>query len=205
MSRGFASNYRIVLLALGLFGCFGSLGVRLVWLHVIDRDALLKSIRKVRDQLIVEKARRGDILDANGAILATSHSLIVLGVDPTAVRPQDDKNISPLAALIGMPETDVRRIFYTKYRAAKSSTPAVAAPPLVSINFGGSAVASSEKTSMPAAGITGVIAAAAPIDAAESDDETDFDPSLDENGRRIVRWAKLREDISEELNAEIQK
>ena len=37
MSRGFASNYRIVLVATGLFACFAGLGVRLVNLHVVER------------------------------------------------------------------------------------------------------------------------------------------------------------------------
>src|ERR1035437_6403340 len=91
MSKGFASNYRILLLATGLLGVFGLLGARLAWLHVIDRDAVLRPLAKPRRQIIVEKARRGDILDRNGAILATSHSLIVVGVDPSALRKPDDK------------------------------------------------------------------------------------------------------------------
>src|SRR5687767_247874 len=84
-SKGFASNYRIVLLAAGLFVCFAGIGVKLVWLHVVDREEWLSTIVKVRRQMIVEKARRGDILDANGAILATSRPLLVVGVDPTTL------------------------------------------------------------------------------------------------------------------------
>ena len=44
MSKGFASNYRIVLLTGGLLLCFGGIGVRLVWLHVINRDEFLSYI-----------------------------------------------------------------------------------------------------------------------------------------------------------------
>ena len=91
MSKGFASSYRLVLLGVGLFACFGALGVRLIWLHVIDRETLLGTIAKVRTQLIPETARRGDILDSRGARLATSRSEIVLGVDPHSLVPKDQK------------------------------------------------------------------------------------------------------------------
>ena len=40
MSKGFANN-RLTLLALGVAACFMAVGVRLVYLHVIDRDELL--------------------------------------------------------------------------------------------------------------------------------------------------------------------
>ena len=91
MSKGFASTSRIGLLAGGLIVGFASVGVRLVWLHVVDRDTFLRSVAKARHQIIPEKARRGDILDSRGAILATSHSLIVVGVDPSALRKPGDK------------------------------------------------------------------------------------------------------------------
>src|SRR5688572_6839147 len=127
MSKGFASSYRIVLLASGLLVCFGGLGVRLVWLHVIDRDSLLKTITKVRHQLIPEVARRGDILDARGALLATSSSRRVVGVDPSVLRAQDQNLWPQLAAMIAMPEAELRRIFLTKYREPTPPTPALAA------------------------------------------------------------------------------
>ncbi len=107
MSKGFASNYRIVLLGAGLLTCFGVLGVRLIRLHVIDRERLLGTIAKVRLQLIPETARRGDILDARGARLATSHSEIILGVDPHSLLPKDRKKWPQLAALLGLTEAEL--------------------------------------------------------------------------------------------------
>ena len=128
MSKGFASNYRIVLLSVVLFGCFGGIGVRLVWLHVINRDELVGSIAKTRRQLIVEKSRRGDIFDARGARLATSRSVLQLGVDPQSLRKEDEKKWPQLAALIGLPEPELRLIFTTKFRApAAATTPATPA------------------------------------------------------------------------------
>src|ERR1700704_924077 len=99
MSKGFASNYRIVLLATGLFVCFAGLGVRLVRLHVVDREKWLGTIVKARPQVTGETAPRGDILDAHGDRLATSRSLIVLGVDPSAlVESEKEQQKWPLLA-----------------------------------------------------------------------------------------------------------
>ena len=79
MSKGFTTSYRIALLAIAVLAMFAGLEARLVWLHVIDRDVLLRSVDEARRQLIVDNARRGDIVDAHGALLATSRSIIVLG------------------------------------------------------------------------------------------------------------------------------
>lgn len=132
MSKGFASNYRIVLLATGLFACFAGLGARLVWLQIIDRDELLRSVTKARRQLTVEEARRGDILDTKGNILATSRSLIVLGFDPTMLRKEDEPKWPQLAAFLGLPLSELREILTTKLSppvTANSAPAASLAPP----------------------------------------------------------------------------
>ena len=98
MSRGFASQ-RVAFLGAALFACFTGLGVRLVWLHVVDRDAILRPVVRARPMLIPETARRGDILDARGARLATSRSEIVLGVDPHSLIPKDRRKWPELATL----------------------------------------------------------------------------------------------------------
>jgi cell division protein FtsI (penicillin-binding protein 3) len=191
MSKGFASSYRIHLLATGLFVCFGGLAVRLVYLHVIDREALLKTITRVRHQLIVEQAKRGDIRDARGAILATSHSRVVLGIDPAAVRPQDEKKLGALATLVGMPESDVRRIAATKYRLASAPAEAKGTAP-ASLVFNLTPPAADEASE-----------AAPAAEAAE--DDVDVDPTPDEKGRIAIRWARLGSDVSEQVNSEVQK
>ncbi|HUR57736.1 MAG TPA: penicillin-binding protein 2, partial [Opitutaceae bacterium] len=201
MSKGFASSYRIVLLAGGLLICFGGLGTRLVWLHVIKRDELLLAITKVRHQLIVEKARRGDIRDTNGALLATSYSRIVLGVDPTMVRPEDEKKIPQLSALLGMPEAELRRIFTTKFREAAPAAPAShAASPGVqpaglvfNLNLPGAAKSATTPASPTAPA------------AEDSEADTELEPASEGDGRRAIRWAKVHDDVSEQLNLEIEK
>lgn len=175
MSKGFASSYRLVLLAVAIIGCFGGLGVRLVFLHVIDREALVRVVEKARRQIIPQPARRGDILDARGSILATSRSLIVLGVDPQVLRREDEAKWPALAELIGMPYRELERIFNTRTRpVAPPATPASEANPFLQLQAR-SAVAA----------------------AAEEEDETLVDEAVTSNGERPIRWAKLAEAVTE--------
>src|SRR5690606_31559403 len=127
MSKGFASNYRIVLLAGGMFLAFGAIGLRLVELHVLDREQLVRHVDRARDSFVVEQARRGDILDARGDVLATSRSLIVLGVDPQSLRPEDEGKWPELARLIGMPAGELARAFRTKTRPSQESAASASA------------------------------------------------------------------------------
>ena len=100
MSKGFASNGRMTLLALAVLSCFLCVAVRLIFLHVIDRDDLLKFVERARRQIVVENARRGAILDTKGNILATSRSFVVLGADPELLRREDERNWPELARLL---------------------------------------------------------------------------------------------------------
>jgi cell division protein FtsI/penicillin-binding protein 2 len=192
MSKGFASNYRIVLLAVGILGCFSVLGTRLVYLHVFDRAELLQYIERVRRQIIVEHARRGDILDSHGGILATSRSLIILGVDPQSLDEEDRAKWPQLAELIGRPLPELTRIFETKTRRV---TPPAAPVPA------GAGVVALPAFAASAATVPSVANASDP-DAEDSD--TAVEATEDENGERPIRWAKLREDVEESTYAKIQ-
>ncbi len=115
-SRGFASNYRVALLALAVLLCFAGVGVKLVHLHVIDRDIYLAAVEKSRQQSTTVHARRGDVLDTRGDILATSRTMIELGVDPQSLRAEDEPKWPELARLLGMPVNQLRLVFQTKTR-----------------------------------------------------------------------------------------
>ncbi|HUL54261.1 MAG TPA: penicillin-binding protein 2 [Opitutaceae bacterium] len=108
MSRGFASNYRIVFLATGIFLCFGGVALRLVCLHVLDRDELLKYLEQARRSFVIESARRGNIRDARGEILATSRTLIDVGLDPHMLRREDEARWPDLARLLHLSVADLR-------------------------------------------------------------------------------------------------
>jgi len=120
MSRGFASNYRIVLLATVLLASFAGIGFRLVDLHVINRDALLPAVEVAREQTIVEEARRGDILDVRGNLLATSRPQVKVWVDPSYLRPEDESKWPRLAELIGRPLPEVEAILRRTTRTVRS-------------------------------------------------------------------------------------
>lgn len=123
MSKGFASNSRQLILATFVLLSFSGVGARLVWLHVIDRDSLLGFVSKARFKIDPIPARRGDILDTNGAKLATSRSLIILGVDPQLLRKEDEAKWPRLAGLIGLPPAELTKIFNTKNRPVDSAAP----------------------------------------------------------------------------------
>lgn len=129
MSKGFASNFRMTLLAVSVLACFAAVGVRLVHLHVLDREDLLKFVDKARRQIVVEHARRGAILDTNGNILATSRSYIVLGADPEMLRDDDAGKWRELARLAGLDAFELDRTLRHNIAAAKLALAAHAAAP----------------------------------------------------------------------------
>jgi cell division protein FtsI (penicillin-binding protein 3) len=192
MSKGFTTSYRIALLATAVIAMFAGLEARLVWLHVVDRDDLLRSVDEARRQLIVDNARRGDIMDRNGALLATSRSIIVLGVDPQFVRNEDRAKLSQLAALIGVNLSDVERAYMTKTRPAADKAEAQAGAPADAMVITLSAPATAPGP-----------ATAHDIDVATKDETVLDDP--DRDGNRPIRWAKLSDQVPESVYAQVLK
>lgn len=121
-SQGFSSTHRLTLVVCAVVLCFAGVVVRLVDLHILDRERLLERVEKARVDIITINARRGDIKDANGKTLATSKSQVVLGVDPQVLREVDRENWPKLARLIGMPLPELERIFEAKTSSLGSSS-----------------------------------------------------------------------------------
>ncbi|MEJ6601109.1 MAG: penicillin-binding protein 2 [Opitutaceae bacterium] len=120
MSKGFASSFRLVLLATAVLLCFASVGVRLVHLHVLEREHLVSYVDRARSSIFKEQARRGDILDAKGDVLATSRTVIQLGVDPQMLREEDRADWPELARLIGQPLEQLVSTFNRTKRISKT-------------------------------------------------------------------------------------
>jgi len=192
MSKGFTSSYRIALLASLVLSMFAGLEARLVWLHVIDRDELLRSVDEARRQLIVDNARRGDILDTHGALLATSRSIIVLGVDPQFMRAEDHGKLPQLASLIGVPAAEVERICMTKTRPVSSKAEVKVATP-----------SHDAVITLSSPGATAAAQAPADEDVAKADDTQMDEP--DTEGNRPIRWAKLSDQVTESVYTQITK
>ena len=120
MSKGFTSSYRLILLATTVLVCFAGVGVRLVHLHVLDRERLVSYVDRARSSIARQEARRGDILDARGDVLATSRTVIALGVDPQSLKPEDEIKWSKLAQLLELPLSEIQTIFGQKTRSTES-------------------------------------------------------------------------------------
>ncbi len=213
MSKGFASSSRQLILASLVLASFAGVGARLVWLHVIDRDSLLRFVSQARYKIDPIPGRRGDILDTNGAKLATSRSLIILGVDPQALRKEDERKWPQLARLIGLTPAELAKILNTKTRpavAVKSAAPTAVAsansPAPAAFNFNVSGPANSS----PAATTTTPVSVAstdtdADAESAATDDDNDVDPAPDAAGNRPIRFAKLSETVNETGFAAIEQ
>jgi cell division protein FtsI/penicillin-binding protein 2 len=192
MSKGFTSSYRIALLASLVLVMFACIEVRLVWLHVIDRDVLLRSVGEARRQLTADYARRGDIVDDHGALLATSRSVIVLGVDPQFLRIEDRSKWPQLAALIGIAYPSLEKTFTTKFRPAVEKRDAHSVAP------SGAVVITLTAPEAPAE-----TAPLAVIDAGTKDDTELDDPDKEDN--RPIRWAKLSDQVQQSAYDDIMK
>jgi cell division protein FtsI (penicillin-binding protein 3) len=115
MRKGFASSARLFLLAALTLAAFGAIALRLVHLHWWKRDELLAHVDRARKQIVVENARRGDIVDLRGNRLATSRSAIELGADPQVLRPEDEARWPELARLIGRPLAEIDPLLRRRY------------------------------------------------------------------------------------------
>lgn len=184
---GYASNYRIVLLAVGCFACFAGVAGKLVWLHVIDRDELVKNIAKARQVStpIPEIARRGDIRDARGGVLATSSPRLIVGMDPWAVQAGDEQKWPRLAQLLGVSEAAIAAAARRRFR----DEPPLARAPVA--------------THDPATGRFVFNLTPDPAPAVDDEDDDITATEADEAGRKLVRWTVLKADVSEQTFAEI--
>ncbi len=128
MTCALVSPKRFALLTFVVGAFFACLAGRLVFLHVVDGERAQRVAEKTRQRFETLSCRRGDITDARGHLLATTRTVMELGVDPDMIRPADvgvgaQKDGSPnpdkvpeLAALIGMDAPTLRSLLAQKYR-----------------------------------------------------------------------------------------
>src|SRR5882757_6990185 len=79
---------RALLLLACLVALFAGLGYRLVDLQIIRHDELLAQAQKKTERRIAETAKRGDILDVNGNLLATSVPVRTVWANPELLASQ---------------------------------------------------------------------------------------------------------------------
>jgi len=99
---------RRVLLLLTLLGAaFAGLGYRLVDLQVIRHDELSRMAQLNTESDFFRAPRRGNILDVNGNLLATSVSVKRICANPSLIGNQQAVVARALAPLLGMNENDL--------------------------------------------------------------------------------------------------
>jgi cell division protein FtsI/penicillin-binding protein 2 len=128
MSRAFISPQRQFWVTTVILVCFGALFWRLVDLHIIQRPHLLEVAQRSREVFKVEYSRRGNIYDDHDNILATTRSVVELGVDPLMVTPEDLQKLPQLAKILGLPQADLQKDFTTQLRSEDTADAADARP-----------------------------------------------------------------------------
>lgn len=99
-----SKRIRFGILILLVFICFAALIYRILSLSYFDRASYLKTLNKTRTIFKKYSAKRGNILDRNGEILATSATQLILGIDPYSVNfDKDQQKIKILSDLLGIP------------------------------------------------------------------------------------------------------
>jgi cell division protein FtsI/penicillin-binding protein 2 len=100
-------NRRLLLLALLLSIAFAGLGYRLVDLQVLRHEDLRLEARRNTERGYHLPARRGDILDAKGNLLATTAFVKTVCADPALIGNRQAEVAHALAPLLEMKEPDV--------------------------------------------------------------------------------------------------
>lgn len=110
-----SKKIRFFVLIFLIFVLFCVLIYRILSLSLFDREQYLASLTKARTVFKRYSAKRGNIFDIHGEILATSSSRLVLGVDPYAANPEKDKpKLKVLSDLLDIPLNSILEKFVKK-------------------------------------------------------------------------------------------
>jgi cell division protein FtsI/penicillin-binding protein 2 len=107
MKSLFISPFRFYLTFFAVSFAFCSLGGRLVYLQVFKADDYTVLANQARKNFIEIKARRGDIVDSKGNLLATTRSIVEVGIDPHSVDEKDWAKFDRLAVLLGVNPVEI--------------------------------------------------------------------------------------------------
>jgi cell division protein FtsI/penicillin-binding protein 2 len=103
MKNVFIAPYRFYLVFFAIFLTFCSLGGRLFHLQVVNSEKYESFALNARKNFIPISARRGDLVDRKGNLLATTRSVVVVGMDPQSIEEQDRLKFDELAKLLQIP------------------------------------------------------------------------------------------------------
>lgn len=115
-SPPFIAAFRYGLILVAIFLGFAAVFGRLLHLQVLERDRYAAFAEESRERFDRLHAPRGPITDRSGNLLATTRTVIELGVDPQSLVREDFTRIARLAEVSGIPEEEIRRAFETRER-----------------------------------------------------------------------------------------
>ena len=122
MSKAFVSNGRSSLISLAVACAFCVLLGRLFYLHVWNQAALLEHVEGNRKMVNVVEARRGNIVDTRGNLLATTRTTYNIGVDPQTFRESDRVKLADLARILDIPQQEIEAKIDRKTRKVSDET-----------------------------------------------------------------------------------
>ena len=89
MARGGIAVSRLVWVFVLFILGFGAVLTRLVDLQVLGSEELVEESERIRIKFEKLDARRGNIYDRNHNLLATTHTVRQVGVDPESLKAED--------------------------------------------------------------------------------------------------------------------
>ena len=108
MKTLFVSKFRYYLVFFGVVFAFCSVGGRLIWLQVWNADKYAEIASNARKKFQVIKARRGDVVDSKGNLLATTRSVVDVGLDPHVLVEEDKLKWDTLCAYLDLTPTELQ-------------------------------------------------------------------------------------------------
>jgi cell division protein FtsI (penicillin-binding protein 3)/stage V sporulation protein D (sporulation-specific penicillin-binding protein) len=125
MSKAFVSSGRSTLISFAVACAFCVLLGRLFYLHVWDQAALREYVEGNRKMVNVVEARRGNIVDTRGNLLATTRTTYNIGVDPQSFLESDRDKLPELARILGKPLEEIESKIDRKTRRISEDSPEV--------------------------------------------------------------------------------
>jgi len=116
MKNIFISPFRFYLVFFTIFLTFCTLGGRLYHLQVSNAGKYKTFASNARKNFIPVKARRGDLLDRKGNLLATTKSMVVVGVDPQTIQEHDYEKFDELSKILGISVDEIIEASSNKIR-----------------------------------------------------------------------------------------
>lgn len=122
MSKAFVSSGRSSLISLAVACAFCVLLGRLFYLHVWHSAELLEYVEGNRKMVNVVEARRGNIVDSRGNLLATTRTSYNIGVDPQSFRERNRIKLPELAEILDLSLAEIEAKIDRKTRRVSGDT-----------------------------------------------------------------------------------